>query len=61
MLYLIGSFLDINSITFFVLQSPIVADVREPGFNVGSLDTTLIRLSEIRLETRIKLYLSCDR
>ena len=42
MLYLTGSSLDINSITFFVLQSPIVADVREPGFNVGSFVTTLI-------------------
>ena len=42
MLYLTGSSLDINSITFFVLQSSIVADVRELGFNVGSFDTTLI-------------------
>ena len=42
MLYLTDSSPDISSIMFFVLQSPIVADVREPGLNVGSFDTTLL-------------------
>ena len=47
MSYVTGSSLDINSITFFVLQSPIVVDVREPGFNVGPFDTTLKELCHV--------------
>ena len=54
MLYLTGSSLHINSITFLVLQSPIVADVREPGFNVGSFDTTI---SVLKLKDSKKLSL----
>ena len=35
MLCLTGSSLETNSIMFFVLQSPIIVDVCEPGFKPG--------------------------
>ena len=46
-----GSSLDTNSMTFFVLQSPIIVDVREPG----------LKVSVIQVKTKISSSLSSSR